>query len=175
LEEGVTMQSQAQGDQECFPTSVCIVLGVEWAKLRPEVERRLSEHFGKPMKWRDARGSDRDTAVEIFFGILPEARPLARAARTHRRSTPRGRIPPLRIPKEGRGILVLYHHTKNPRKSRYFAHAVAFADGVVYDPFYATDMGPEGFAAFYKGWRFDGAIFYVDPVPAFRFIFPGVR
>jgi hypothetical protein len=164
------MDTQGQGPNECFPTSVCMLYGVKWADLKPKVEAELTRAFGKPTKWGDTNGTKRDAAVDILFDkFFPEApRNLRKCGRVSQTAIPRGCCPRMKVP-SGRGIMVIF----NVRHR--IAHALAFEHGRVYDPAGGRVFRVSGFNDRYWGWRFDFAI----RVPAsgaveraFRFIFP---
>lgn len=168
---------QTQGSNECFPTSVCMVAGVEWASVRPVIEEELTRCFGsvpvsraknspsspqtRRRTWGDTRGYDRDIAVRLLVDYLGLPGYTERAGKCSGAPTPRGRIPKYEIPTDGVGFIVLRNATHR------VAHVAAYEDGFVYDPAWTTPrcgLSSDLFNALYRktGWRVD-FILSVDP------------
>lgn len=126
-----SIRLQVQGPNECFPTSLCMVLGVDWEVLRQVIVTEINRRLGlkgslRKLTWGETSGYNRDIAIWTLIDYLglPDSDRETGYAVGH---VPRGRAPKLRIPR-GTGLMSLH----NARSG--LSHIVAFHRGKVYDP-----------------------------------------
>lgn len=151
---------QAQGDFECLPTSQAMAAGLPkdkvldlWQQLDPQHKPFLSIYRGSSSDfWRVAW-----EAIYVLFGPDAVAAYKATVGWTLERGGRGGMWATgglgssrARFPKEGKGMLQLI-------KGRH-RHAVAYCDGLIYDP---CDLAPAAWAEYRKkdrGWKIEGVI-----------------
>lgn len=138
---------QRQGLNECYPTAVCMLMGVSWAELKPRIEASLGK------AWTETHGHERRLAGEILLQALGAPGNLIDVCQSAGNDLyfAHGRAPKLHVPR-GTGLMII---TERLRSGKRIGHVVAYDAGLIYDPEAEHPFAEEEFQRVYRGWRFN--------------------
>ena len=150
------MQTQMQGTQECFPTTIAMLLDVDKNQILDDV----CAEFGVS-NWLQAWNGQKSREVVDFiiraYNLPSEFGVAAFINGVRRPRKPAVRIP---VPKTGKGMMVIAVKFGDGRRG---GHAVAFENGLVYDPELKAPMTEAEFNRVRYGWRRKSVAYIVPP------------